>query len=97
MKPIGIGIQHKVQVKFNIPIFEDLIDAYVIDNCLNLLEGYFSFHDFSNREKITFSLLKAGTHAKYWWETYCEQKDERESSLFSVAPTWNSFRDVIKE
>jgi hypothetical protein len=50
------------------------------------LEGYFSVHDFSNRENITFSLLKAAPHVKDWWETYCEQKDERESSLFSVHP-----------
>ena len=31
----------KVQIKFNIPIFEGQIDAYVVDKWLNLLEGYF--------------------------------------------------------
>jgi hypothetical protein len=31
----------------------------VVDKWLNLLEGYFSVHDFFDREKITFSLLKA--------------------------------------
>jgi hypothetical protein len=31
----------KVQINFNIPIFEDQIDAYAIDKWLNLLEGYF--------------------------------------------------------
>jgi len=58
---------------------------------VKLLEGYFLVHDFSNMEKITFSLLKAAPHIKDSWETYYEQTDERESSLFSAAPTWNSF------
>ena len=49
----------KVQVKFDIPIFEGQIDANTIDEWLNLLEGYFSIDDFSSREKKTFSLLKA--------------------------------------
>jgi hypothetical protein len=31
----------KVQIKFNIPIFEGQVDADVVDKWLNLLEGYF--------------------------------------------------------
>jgi len=81
----------KVQVNFDIPILEGQIDIDDVDKWLNLLEGYFSIHDFSNQEKITFSLLKAAIYVKDWWETYCEQKDKRESSLFSAAPTWDSF------
>ena len=53
-----------VQINFEIPIFEVQIDVDVIDRWLNLLEGYFSVHDFSNREKITFSLLKVAPHVK---------------------------------
>eukprot|EP00253_Pinus_taeda_P029071 PITA_29071 len=87
----------KVQVNFEIPIFEGQIDANAVDKWLNVLEGYFSVHDFSSQEKIIFALLKAAPHVKDWWETYCEQKDVSTGSLFSVAPTWNSFRDVIKE
>ena len=48
----------KVQINFDIPIFEGQIDAYAIDKWLNLLEGYFSVHNFLNRENITFALLK---------------------------------------
>ena len=48
----------KVQVNFDIPIFEGLIDADIVDKWLNLLEEYFSVHGFSNRERITISLLK---------------------------------------
>ena len=59
----------KVQVNFDIPLFEGLIDANAVDKWLNLLEGYFSVHNFSNREKITFSLLKVIPHVKYWWDT----------------------------
>ena len=46
----------KVQINFDIPIFEGHIDANAVDKWLNLLEGYFSIHNFSNREKITLLL-----------------------------------------
>jgi hypothetical protein len=49
----------KVQVNFDIPIFDGKIDADVVDRWLNLLEGYFSVHEFSDRENIIFALLKA--------------------------------------
>ena len=93
----GGATPFKIQLNFEIPIFEGKIDTNVIDRWLNILEGYFSVHDFSNREKIIFSLLKPTPHVKDWWETYYEKKDEREPSLFSIAPTWNSFQDSIKE
>jgi hypothetical protein len=87
----------KVQINFDIPIFEGQIDANAIDKWLNLLEGYLSVHNFSNREKITFALLKVVPHVKDWWETFCEQNETEEPSLFVVTATWESFRDAIKE
>ena len=36
----------KVQVNFDIPIFNVRIEAKTIDRWLNLLEGYFLVHDF---------------------------------------------------
>ena len=87
----------KVQVNFDIPIFEGQIDADSVDIWLNLLEGYFSVHDFSDREKIIFALLNAAPHVKDLWETHCEKKDKTKPSLFSAVPTWNYFRDAIKE
>ena len=68
----GSATPFKVQFNFDIPIFEGQIDMDVIDKWLNLFEGYFSAYDFSNQEKITFSLLKATPYIKDWWETYCE-------------------------
>ena len=59
----GNATSFKVQVNFEIPIFEGQIDADVIE-WLNLLEGYFSIHDFSSWEKITFALLNADPHVK---------------------------------
>jgi hypothetical protein len=50
-----------------------------------------------NRENITFVLLKVIPHVKDWWETFCEQKEIEEPSLFTVSITWDSFRDAIKE
>ena len=93
----GGATPFKVQENFDIPIFEGQIDVDAIDTWLNLLEGYFSVHDFSDREKIIFALLKATPHVKDWWETYCENKDQTKPSLFSAVPTWNSFRDAVKE
>jgi hypothetical protein len=74
-----------------------MIDENVVDKWLNLLEVYFSFHNFSDREKITFSLIKVIPHVKDWWDTYSEQMVMEESKMFVVAPTWDSFRDSIKE
>jgi hypothetical protein len=93
----GGATPFKVQINFNIPIFEGQIDADVVDKWLNLLEGYFSVHNFLNRENITFALLKVVPHVKDWWETFCEQKETEEPSLFTVTTTWDSFRDAIKE
>jgi hypothetical protein len=62
----GSAAPFKVQVNFDIPIFEGHIDADVVDKWLNLLEGYFSVHNFSNRENITFAHLKVVPHVKYW-------------------------------
>jgi hypothetical protein len=77
----------KVQIKLDVPIFEGQIDTYVVDKLLNLLEGYFFVHNFSNRENITFALLKVVPHAKDWWENFCEQKETEEPSLFTVIAT----------
>jgi hypothetical protein len=86
-----------VQVNFDIPIFEGQIDADAIEKWLNLLEGYFFVHKFSNREKITFALLKALPHVKHWWETYWEQTSIEEFGIYGVEPTWYFFVDAVKE
>jgi hypothetical protein len=48
----------KVQVNFDIPVFEGQIDAEALEKWLTLLEGYFFIHNFFDKEKITFALLK---------------------------------------
>jgi hypothetical protein len=52
---------------------------------------------FFDRENITFSLLKVVPHVKDWWDTYSEKRAIEESTIFVVTPTWDSFRDSIKE
>jgi hypothetical protein len=54
----------KVQVNFDIPIFEGQIDAYVIHRGLNMLEGYFSVYEFFDQDRIIFSLFKAAPNVK---------------------------------
>jgi hypothetical protein len=61
--------------QFYIPIFEGQIDAYVVDKWLNMIEGYFCVHNFLDRENNIFSFLKVVPHVKYWWDTFCEQKE----------------------
>jgi len=56
----GNATPFKVQVNFEIPIFEGQIDVDVIDKWLNLLEGYFSVHDFSSQEKYYFRSSQNG-------------------------------------
>ena len=46
----GGATPFKVQVNFEIPIFEGQIGVDVVDRWLNLLEGYFSVHDFYDWE-----------------------------------------------
>jgi hypothetical protein len=77
----------RVQVNFDIPIFEGQIDANALKKWLNLLDGYFSVHRFSDREKITFKLLKSLPHVKHWWENYWEQSSIEESGIYGADPT----------
>jgi hypothetical protein len=87
----------KVQVNFDIPVFEGQIDAEALEKWLTLLEGYFSVHNFFDKEKITFALLKALPHVKHWWETYWEQSSTEESGIYGADPTWDFFVDAVKE
>lgn len=48
----------KVQVNFDIPIFEGLIDANVVDQWLNLLEAYFQFMNFLIRKILCLHFSK---------------------------------------
>jgi hypothetical protein len=72
----------KVQVNFDIPLFEGKIDVYALEKWLNMLEGYYSVQKIFDIKKITFSLLKALPHVKYWWESYWERHDGDESTTF---------------
>jgi hypothetical protein len=86
-----------VHINFYISLFEVLIDSDVVDKWLSLLEGHFLIKIFSNRENITFALLKVVPHVKDWWDTYSEQSSIEESAIFLVSHTWDSFWDSIKE
>jgi hypothetical protein len=93
----GSTSHFKVHVNFYILIFEGQIDADALNKWLNLLGGYFSVHNFFDREKIAFALFKAFPHVKHWWETYSEQSSTEESGKYGVEPTWDYFVDAVKE
>ena len=87
----------KVPINFDIPIFEGQIDANALEKWLNMLEGYFFVNNFSDREKITFTLLKALPHVKHQWETYWEKSFTKESGIYGANSTWDIFVDAAKE
>jgi hypothetical protein len=45
----GDASPFKVQVNFDIPVFEGHIDADALEKWLNMIEFYFSVHNFSDR------------------------------------------------
>jgi hypothetical protein len=77
----------KLQNNFDIPVFEGYIHVDSLKKWLNLLEGYFLVHNFFNREKITFALLKFVPHVKDWWETHCQKTSTEEPHMFPTRPT----------
>jgi hypothetical protein len=87
----------KVQVNFDIPVFEGQIDAEALDKWLNSARRLFLCSQFFDREKITFALLKSLPHVKHWWETYWEQSSTEESGIYGAEPTWDFFVDAVKE
>ena len=62
-----------------------------------MIEGYFSFHNFFDKETITFTLLKSLSHVKHWWENYEEQYSTKEFGLYGANPNWYFFVDAVKE
>ena len=85
----------KVQVNFDIPVFEGQLDAEALEKWLTLLEGYFFVHKFFDKGKITFSLLKSLPHVKNWWETYWEKSSIEEYGIYEAEPTWYFFVNVV--
>jgi hypothetical protein len=87
----------KVQVNFDIPIFEGQIDVDALEKWLSLLDDYFSIQKFSNRENITFAIIKALPDVKNWWENYWEKSSIEDSGIYGVEPTRYFFVDAVKE
>ena len=87
----------KVQVNFDIPVFEGQIDAEALEKLLTLLKGYLSIHNSFGKENITFALLKDLPHVKHWWETYWEKSATEDSGIYVANPTLDFFVDVVKE
>jgi hypothetical protein len=54
----------KVQVNFDIPLFEGQIDANDLEKWMNMLEGYYSIKKKFDSENITFVLLKSLSHVR---------------------------------
>jgi hypothetical protein len=87
----------KVQVNFDIPLFEGQIDADALEKWLNLLEGYYSVQKIYDSEKITFVLLKSLPHVRAWWEGYWERYTQMNLHHSGENPLGWTFVDSLKE
>jgi hypothetical protein len=92
----GGATTFKVQVNFDITLFEGHIDANALEKWLSMLEGYLSIQNIYSSEKITFALLKALPYVIVWCETYCEKHVEDESKIFGPGPIWVNFFHALK-
>ena len=63
-KRFGDETPFKVQVNFDIPLFEVQIDVDALDKWLNVVEGYFSIHNFSIGEKLPLRSLRLSPISK---------------------------------
>jgi len=60
----------KVQINFDIPLFEGKMGVEAMEGCFNQLKSHFFVHNSSNNEKITFTLPKSLPRVKHWWDTH---------------------------
>ena len=63
-KCLGDETPFKVQVDFDIPLFQGQIVANSLDTWLNVLEGYFSVHYFSTGKKSPLRSLRQSPMSK---------------------------------
>jgi hypothetical protein len=74
---------------FDIPIFEGQIDTDAVDKWLNLLEGYFSVHNFSNREKIIFHSSKSFPMSNIGGKLSVRKRKQRNPHYLQSRPSGN--------
>jgi hypothetical protein len=72
----------KIHINFDIPLFEYQIEVDTLKKWSSMLKGYFSIQKFSNSEKVSFALLKALPHFRFWWHMYYEKHSRDESIIF---------------
>ena len=82
----GNATLFKVQVNFEITIFEDQVDADVVDRWLNLLEGYFSVHDFSSQEKIISLFLEQPPTSRTGGKPNASRRMKLQAHYFQLHP-----------
>jgi hypothetical protein len=86
----------KVQINFNIPIFEGHIDADVVDKWLNLLEGYFFVHNFSNREKLLLHSSKLFPMSKIGGKLSMTKRKQRNPHYLQSQPPGNPLGMLLR-
>jgi hypothetical protein len=92
---IGSVTPFKVQVNFDIPVFEGQIDADALETWLNLLEGYFIVCNFSIEKRSPLRSLRLSPMSNIS-EKVTGRKIPQRSLEYLRSPTWDIFMDAIK-
>jgi hypothetical protein len=87
----------KVQVNFDIPVFEGQIDAEALEKWLTLLEGYFSVHNFSTKKRSPSHSLKLSLMSNIGGKLTGSKVPQRSLEYMGSDPTWDFFVDAVKE
>jgi hypothetical protein len=85
----GGVLPFKVQINFDIPIFEGQIDANAVDKWLNLLEGYFSVHNFRIKKRLLLHSLKSFPMPKIGGKLSVSKRKQRKPHYFQSWPPGN--------
>jgi hypothetical protein len=76
----------KVQINFDIPIFEGQIDADVVDKWLNLLEGYFFSITFRIEKRLLLHSSKSFPMSKIGGKHSVSKRKQRKPHYFQSQP-----------
>nr|XP_011463525.1 PREDICTED: uncharacterized protein LOC105351274 [Fragaria vesca subsp. vesca] len=80
----------KIDFKIEVPMYDGSVNVDKLDDWMECLDTYFTFHRFTSKEKITYATLKLSSHALTWWKSY------RKNSVEKVV-SWKRFIELLRK
>ena len=85
----------KLDVKFELPIYNGDVDAEKLDNWIKQLEVYCRVQGITNDpSRIQLATLRMSGMALTWWESKIQQDLRKNGKIISV---WNEFIEVLRK